>query len=814
MRKRKLRGGIAVLSLVAVLGVGHGVSVYADDAQGGDSLVTADPSKGIEYLYEDGSTTPSGIVLNGNSVIIKKSENSTDSNKLYNVYNDANKNGVLDDGEEEFTIDGNADFSGDNEIYGAYKEKVNAPISITLEDAQVAALYGIYGGAIDAGSEENAISIRVDGESGLQYICGAYQSNVTGDISLTLDGKSSMNMSQAAMQSSVSGDVNVNVRGNAVAKDVKALASTYCTGNLTIDTESTVDVNSMQGLYSSTIDGDITENINYSTDNGNVSAVTYGYYSGKDYSVQGNVIFNMKNAAISQVYPLSKGVKVKKNVSIDIQNSKANSMSGLSDSADVLGNVKVIVDGMSSVNSYSLNINGVTNSQVSGDYTFNLANTSGDSVYIYGISSASVLGNVDIDMNGNGAKVNDLYGIKQSNIDGSTDIDIENWKSDYYKPYALSSVTFAQTEPENADAYANVITMKNISCGGDGVQAITSVKDMASVHLIMDNVNVKDDLYGIYNNMNMNGRIKVDVSGCSAKNLYAFSPQYYSEMNGDVELNVSDSRATNSMTICKQAKFMENLKINVKDVVSKTFQGCYGGTYSKDVDIVVNGVNDTSYVDESGSPVVDSYADAGKGDFAPIDNCSIAGNFTADISKVHFASCGLAGGSYNCGYLGPKIDITLADSSFNGSSSNYVYLLKESYNGNVDYEQPEADIRIKNTDFSKCTSAVFVVGVYKNRKTDVTIDDTCVMPDDYYMYPSYNGTNGFVTMTYDGNIYYGGDKVVLDKDVTAKNIYFGSRNENCGTGGVRAVIEKGANVTATEGIYVINGSNVLNKGTI
>ena len=72
MRKRKLRGGIAVLSLATALCLAQGVAVYAEGTDDGSTLLTADLSKGIEYRYYEGSTTRvEGINLNGNHRILR-----------------------------------------------------------------------------------------------------------------------------------------------------------------------------------------------------------------------------------------------------------------------------------------------------------------------------------------------------------------------------------------------------------------------------------------------------------------------------------------------------------------------------------------------------------------------------------------------------------------------------------------------------------------------------------------------------------------------------------------------------------------------
>ena len=50
---------------------------------------------------------------------------------------------------------------------------------------------------------------------------------------------------------------------------------------------------------------------------------------------------------------------------------------------------------------------------------------------------------------------------------------------------------------------------------------------------------------------------------------------------------------------------------------------------------------------------------------------------------------------------------------------------------------------------------------------------------------------------------------MIDKDVTADNIYFGNFTENGSQGNAVIVINKGVTLTAKEGIYAAGGSNIL-----
>ena len=97
MRKRNMRGYVAALAMMAGLCMTQGLSVQAATDVQGDSgsdqeYEAADPSKGVTYVKNDAGSTM-GIDLNGNSVIIRKSDKSTSQSTYINIYNDKNRNG-------------------------------------------------------------------------------------------------------------------------------------------------------------------------------------------------------------------------------------------------------------------------------------------------------------------------------------------------------------------------------------------------------------------------------------------------------------------------------------------------------------------------------------------------------------------------------------------------------------------------------------------------------------------------------------------------------------------------------------------------
>lgn len=296
MRKRRLRGGITALSVLAAIGMASGITAFAADDTQSEAV---DTGKGLEYVYESSGSTPSGVTLNGNSVIIKQSPNSTDSEQLFNIYNDKDRDGILDEGEEAFTLDGSTDIQYGN-IYGIYHGKGSSPISITIDGAELPAVYGAFESTVETPENMTAVTISVKGDAAVESLYGLFR--------------------------------------------------TYCTGGVLIDTEESVTIKSLYGLRSSTMDGDITENINYNCDgNTFVTLATDGYYTGKAYTINGDAVFNMNGAGISSVYIVQNGAVLSKTLTAEVTDSKVDNLCGVSQSAKVDGDVSLTFDGISAV---------------------------------------------------------------------------------------------------------------------------------------------------------------------------------------------------------------------------------------------------------------------------------------------------------------------------------------------------------------------------------------------------------------------------------------------------------------------------------
>lgn len=820
MRKRKLRGGIAVLSLAAALCLAQGVAVYAEGTDDGSTLVTADPSKGIEYRYYEGSTTSvEGINLNGNSVIIRQSPNSTSSEPRLNVYNDKDRDGVLDEGEEAFEIDGSTEILP-YQVYGVYGEKTKTPISITVDGASLGNVWGVYKGAMEYENTDSnpAVSITVNKGSNVSAATCLYSSEAVGSMKINISGDCNVSQVQGALQSKVDGDIDVDITDNAFAGTVYGIQVGYATGSVDVDTDNTVDIGYLYGVYASTIDGSLTVNSMLKADKGSgyVYAATNGTYSGKDYAVKGNVVLTAKNAKLGYVYAVTNGANTLGGVTVDISNTTLNAMYGVSNSASAAGDVSIRLNGIECSDSYS-NMYGAYSANIAGKLKFEVKNAKGKGIYVYGTSNSDIMGDVDIDIDGQGAEFASVYGLNSGTVKGMVNIDIENINVSS-SMYGIYSAKLEQSSPEEADAYANVITLKNIVNSSYYTYGVYYVSTMGSTHMILDNIKSDNYLYGLDFSGAITGKLKMDVSNCSAEHAYILRGNGSSStVVGDFDLTLTDSAFKNSLYVLNTATFAENASVDIRNVISNLCTVAYSGTCAKNLDVNMQYANDKAIVDAAGNPVVDSYTNAGKGDFNLLSSYSVIGDLTADLSNIHYASCGLAGGNYSGKVSGINTTVTLKDSSFESTynGSTVVYLLNEYGNGSNDDSaiQLSADIKIENTDFTGMKNASFQVNANQNRKVRVAFDEKCILPDGYYICPAYNGYGDSI-VTYGGDVYYGGDKVVIDKDVNADNIYFGNYDSRRSTSAVNAVINKGVTVNAQEGLYITVGANILNSGNL
>lgn len=230
MRKRNMRGYVAALALTAGLCMTQGLSVQAAIDVQGDSgsdqeYEAADPSKGVTYVKNDAGSTM-GIDLNGNSVIIRKSDKSTSQSTYINIYNDKNRNGELDEGESAFELDGSADILYPGmPVYGLYEQKSDRPLAITLDGVELGSVYGVYGGCIETESDSTALIVRALNEADLKVLTAAEKSEVKGDVELQfVDTSVSSGPLYIGKTAQISGNVSLSLNGGSYYM-INALAS-------------------------------------------------------------------------------------------------------------------------------------------------------------------------------------------------------------------------------------------------------------------------------------------------------------------------------------------------------------------------------------------------------------------------------------------------------------------------------------------------------------------------------------------------------------------------------------------------------------
>ena len=230
MRKRNMRGYVAALALTAGLCMTQGLSVQAAIDVQGDSgsdqeYEAADPSKGVTYVKNDAGSTM-GIDLNGNSVIIRKSDKSTSQSTYINIYNDKNRNGELDEGESAFELDGSADILYPGmPVYGLYEQKSDRPLAITLDCVELGSVDGVYGGCIETESDSTALIVRALNEADLKVLTAAEKSEVKGDVELQfVDTSVSSGPLYIGKTAQISGNVSLSLNGGSYYM-INALAS-------------------------------------------------------------------------------------------------------------------------------------------------------------------------------------------------------------------------------------------------------------------------------------------------------------------------------------------------------------------------------------------------------------------------------------------------------------------------------------------------------------------------------------------------------------------------------------------------------------
>ncbi len=408
-----------------------------------DREAEASDSTEVEYIYPEGSTSPSAINLNGNSVIIQASENddTSSSPRKINLILDTDKDGVIDDGEEMVEIDGSTDLMGGPAIYGYYSETdVTEPISITVISGFAPVIFGAYQSSLKT-TNETAITMRL------------------------LGGE---------------------VLGNFYAANASQVISTGAPAvEMYIDTEATTSTSQIMGAMSSEVkvSGTDKPGVYVEMNKGNVGSV-YGF-QGCSYtyteSTAAAVQMDVNGAGFSSVYGIQGGQV--------ISDGKETTLFDM--------NIKAPVNAFYGAQSATLNAGANTAMAMDIDVT-GVGTVTGTGYGVYGSNSSSssylVTGNVDINYAPDASETNNInwfYGVSQYlRVDGNVTMKLENTRG--YGAYLANyqcditgDVTY--DVPKGNELTSSVYGLYSSRCGGD-----LTVR----VHGCTENTSAYNNIYG------------------------------------------------------------------------------------------------------------------------------------------------------------------------------------------------------------------------------------------------------------------------------------------------------------------------------
>ncbi len=289
-----------------------GMKVNATQAvEPGDNSTTATRPIGCIYDHTNDYKL-SGVVLNGNSVVIKAAE----EKGYFNIYVDTNRNGLVDADENafEYAIIGpeqekSANIPNGVSLYGVYDSTVTNPFTITVESGVFGDIYGVYKGTVDTDADV-AVKIDIKGGTCQGDLYGAYQSNVTAgkvaiDIDVTGDaavkhyfiGAEGLKGDNPEQIYKITGDVDVDWNTDALADDADKLINFVGLKN-NINVEGSVDLY-LNNLNTETIvglDGNVVVTGNYTQKSELTTRITHGNHGMLKSTVTGDAHITIHGA--------------------------------------------------------------------------------------------------------------------------------------------------------------------------------------------------------------------------------------------------------------------------------------------------------------------------------------------------------------------------------------------------------------------------------------------------------------------------------------------------------------------------------------
>jgi len=836
MRRKKSHyalGLITGLTIAASLLINP--TVHATEAEGTTELTTVDMSKGVEYIY-DAEGTATGINLNGNSVIIKESVNSTAEASFINLYIDTNKNGVIDAGETMETVGNGTDVSSELSIYGVFQQKSTEKIVVTVESGDIAFLYGVLQGEIST-TDSSAIVINVNSDDVTCEVMAAYQSTVKStaadatliDINATagsfvqliggmesnLDAGANSNVALdvdltndamitgqfiAAQGSSVSpsnivGNMNVNMNPNAIpAQYATNFTSGFGLKNCVLDGSfelncKKVRVGTFTGLENAWVKG------NYTFDVDETSDILSSFYGMVASTVDGNAEIGWvgnasgmnNNAQIRGIssYYSNKDYVVGGDCTLTYRKGYASKIEMVKSYSSINGNVKMeVVDGIIG------NLEGLYNVTVAEGK---------NTTFTMGKNISENNGNETNKVVVNGT----IYAVYYSNLGGDCSTYIYN--NNTTDSYASCSAIYDTDIAGNTTVVVNGGYYSSLT----GLGSSTVVEGDAQITFsnINSGVNVNNLSYGTNNGAyysTIKGNIDIDVDDL---NLYAFYGVQSTTCNGKITGSYNSVTVYNNLYGASISSDCAGVDITMTDVnAGSGIYGIYASYMTCNGDMICN-INNAA---------TSSYLYGING-----SSLKVVGDVTCDITNSRSSSMayGVSGinvqgaltvnvtengedagdedtyyGLYGASSANATGAITIAIDGITTTNPLYPY-----YSGGA---SDNGDVNITVSSLTHTTTAPIGNSTSQGQNLTMTIDSNSSILAGTTITPG-SSTGGECKATYKGTAYYSG-QVIFD-NITEDTIYLNSGSYQ---------IPEGVTVKANTAIYLKNSSNVLVEGTL
>ncbi len=824
---------------------------YATETTEETKLDSVNLEKGITYVYGEDGTSISGINLNGNSIIIVESANSTDDEMFNNIYIDKNGNGTIDDEDTIATVGDSTDVIAGPTIYGVYKQKTEVPISITMNSGYQPAIYAVYQGEITT-KDATAITLTVNGGSLVGTLFGAYESTVTTEnataVNLQINGGT---VSCSGMGAAYSSEINttgktaiiVGINGGMVPATLFGVnASTLVSDGaraieMTANSQSTeFTTSAFMGAYNSSIE----------VKNADAAGIYMGVKSGQIgslYAINASS-YKMKNTTAAAVYGEVTGGTVYTAqyvysssvesdgtygtlIDIDASAGTFSQMSGAyASSLDAGKNTNLAVD---------LDLTGTA--VVNGQMTAFLGTNSYSSTVDY-----NVVGGVDVNVNPDtklesGYTVNYIYSVYgYAIIDGDVTIYLNNVRANssyglHQNVYVKGNLSY---KAENVCEIIYQYGMYNSKVDGNVTVTMGGLPDTATssynyTYGAYGRYKSEEDFiggdfsftytggysnnfYGIYANTlssnvypNVKGKVDINLQGGTLKYLYGAA---YVDIGKDLVITTAESCVLdNYLYYMYYAKAEGNVKIDVANANTSTanaylytVQNAYIGG---DLDVTIKG----GYY--KGVWGVYGYSEG---------NTVVTGNAEVTIQDVNKDATNYSSGSYSYGLSGVTVTGTAKVTTTNSKFYSYygTYYLSCAKDVTVDITNVDGYSNVYGaqigavggsiTSTMENINAQYVYGVYQysgscGGSVTSNITNTSATSYLYGIYGSYNYT-------------IAGDVKSTITDSTSLAVY-GLSNASV-SGSASVIIEDGTygNSTTYSYFYGVSYSNIVGETTV